>query len=211
MKKFFLMLFGLAILTACANEKITKEDEAPKAELQQTFTKEDWIRESGIHDDIETIEKPTIEVLHLSGGKTPEILAAYTTIDKNNVQKGMLIAKKYNEEKNKWEIFYKEEVPSAARFIIAGPLTIDQNGKKETRLVVEYDQKGDSTSKTEAWLYGYNQRSFQKLQELKSEYVQSGEVKIEDNLLVFKGEEQQEIFHWENENFKSSPQFLPRP
>jgi hypothetical protein len=208
LKKFFLMLLGLAILTACANEKTTKEEEVPKAELQQTFTKEDWIRESGIQDDIETIEKPTIEVLHLSGGKTPEILAAYTTIDKNNVQKGMLIAKKYNEEKDKWEIFYKEEAPHAARFNIAGPLTIDQNGKKETRLVIEYQRKTDSTSQTEAWLYGYHQHSFQKIQELKSDYVQSGEVKIDDNLLVFKGKEQQETFHWEDENFKGSPQFL---
>ncbi|MDE3837887.1 hypothetical protein C0966_00495 [Bacillus methanolicus] len=208
LKKFFLMFLGLAILTACANEKTTKEDETPKAELQQTFTKEDWIRESGIQDDIETTEKPTIEVLHLSGGKTPEIIATYTTIDKNKVQKGVLMAKSYNEENNKWEIFFKEEVPGATRFAIAGPLTIDQNGKRETRLVVEHQQKAGTTSQTEAWLYGYDQNSLQKLQKLKSEYVQSGEVKIEDNLLVFKGKEQQETFHWENEIFRGSPQFF---
>lgn len=202
-----MVLLGLAILTACSNEKKNKEYEIPKAEIQQTFTKEDWIRESGIQDDIDTTEKPMFEVLHLSGRKSPEILASYTRMD-NHMQKGILIAKKYNEEKNKWEIFFKDEVPNAARFTIAGPLTIDQKGKRETRLVVECQLKAGSTTQTAAWLYGYGQHSFQKLQELRSEYVQSGEVNIEDNLLVFKGKEQQETFHWENENFKGSPQYL---
>ncbi|PLR76914.1 hypothetical protein CU633_13495 [Bacillus sp. V3-13] len=207
MRKFYYLMISAAILAGCQTEAQTKTIEKPQQEAPHT--KEDWIKESGIKTEIASAEDPIIEVIHIRGRKQPEILASYTKSNpETSEQAGILTGKSFDEKTHKWKVFFREEVPAVADFRIAGPITVENEGKQTTRIVIEHQSPGASMVHTSAWLYGFADSQFKKLGELTSEYVETGKVAVEDNLIVFKGEEQQDSFQWDQSQFVSSPELL---
>ncbi|PLR79521.1 hypothetical protein CVD25_15795 [Bacillus canaveralius] len=207
MRKFYYLMISAAILAGCQTEAQTKTIEKPQEEVPHT--KEDWIKQSGIKTELASAEDPIIEVIHIRGRKQPEILASYTKSNPElNEQTGILIGKSFDEKTRKWKVFFREEAPAVADFRMVGPITVEYEGKQTTRVVVEHQSAGASMVPTSARLFGFANGEFKQIGELTSEYVETGKVAVEDNLIVFKGEEQQDSFQWSEAQFESSPELL---